>query len=139
MKNALLEIKFYSREGFKVIRDSVKEYLKKYLAEDYILMEVALHEAVNNSLKHGYVEGENQEVTLTLAVTKRKLLVAVKDSGPGFNVMDYISGYEKMDTAKFLYQESGRGLLIMKKASDSVYYNKKGNKVILIKHIKKTM
>ncbi len=127
MNENLLEIKFYGLQGFRLIRHCVSEYIRKMLRDKPGLMEVALNEAVNNAIEHG-----KASIKLKLnVIAGKRLVVRVKDQGAGFPGQTLLAKDEK----DFEFDESGRGIMIMKASADYVRYNRCGNEVLLVKHI----
>jgi len=68
-----------------------------------------------------------------------KLIIRVKDDGPGFNTEGLnVQFKEDMGEKEFnerLEAEGGRGILLMKLFCDKVIYNAMGNEVLLMKQI----
>lgn len=97
------------------------------------LLEIAVNEAINN----GY--NSSGRIGLKLKCMGRKLIIRVKDDGPGFNTKEVNVHLEKnIYEEKFeemLESEGGRGILLMKIFCDKVIYNSKGNEVLLMKNI----
>ncbi|ODA42255.1 PAS domain S-box protein [Desulfosporosinus sp. BG] len=115
----------------------ISEFLERNTPSNVSMLEVAINEAMNN----GFYAGGRVKVK-----TRRigdKLIIRVKDYGPGFNTKEVDTQskenmYEE-EFDKLLESESGRGVLLMKSFCDKVIYNAKGNEVLLIKNIKSSI
>ena len=97
------------------------------------MLEVAINEAMNNGF---YYCGR---VRVKIRRMGGKLIIRVKDFGPGFNTQE-VNGLLKEDMYEkefdeLLEAEGGRGILLMKLFCDKVVYNAKGNEVLLMKQI----
>jgi serine/threonine-protein kinase RsbW len=71
-------------------------------------------------------------------VRDSRIILAVEDQGSGFNYSCFLDDscrnedlYELNDI-----KESGRGILIVKNLCDEIRFNKKGNRIIIVKRIK---
>lgn len=134
-----LEITFRSFDGFETIRSCLTKYVRENLRGNSGLMEVALIEAVNNAMKYGIAKNGNRIIHIKLRIQNgKRLIIRVKDHGPGFeanNRLKEINAEQENAFEKCLYDESGRGLLIMNEAADLVTYNECGNEVLMVKAI----
>lgn len=142
MKKTILTFTFSDYDGFQQVRLFVGNYILNAISASNTLMVVAVNEAVNNAFKHGLSAGTGGVVTLKLEVFHgKRLLVRVRDPGPGFPVKEVLRKLEDFSTAfsqDNLFKETGRGLLIMKDAADAIKFNAKGNEVLLVKKITRT-
>ena len=71
-------------------------------------------------------------------ISKKRLVFRIKDEGSGYKGNDKImkfTGVIEEEFEKRLFDESGRGLLIMMKVFDYVKYNQFGNELFLVKNI----
>ncbi|WNS75413.1 ATP-binding protein [Bacillus sp. DTU_2020_1000418_1_SI_GHA_SEK_038] len=131
------QLKFRTEEEFWELRDSVQEDIQAILSEESFLMEIAINEAVNNALRSN---GSEKPITLKVRVTPgKRLIVRVKDNGEGFNALEALKKISYSPNLAFeerLYEESGRGLSIMNAASDKLYFNQKGNEILLMKFVR---
>ncbi len=121
---------------------------------DRMRIQVALEEALLNSVVHGNLEVSSslrelegdlfeqtiaerkviepfrsRQVTLTANYTHTEARFTIRDEGPGFDVEKVRNPTE--DDAIAL--ASGRGILLMRSFMDEVTYNSKGNEVSLLK------
>ncbi|MCE5286264.1 MAG: ATP-binding protein [Pelosinus sp.] len=142
MSNSPVQIKFKGYDGFNHIKGCITSYIRLHLPEDdFDFMEIAVHEAINNAIRHGN-QSEKAWVTLKFRLIqgqkRDRLIIRIKDEGPGFAVndqFDKISHYLDFQNTQQL--ECGRGLLIMMAAADYIVYNRVGNEVMLVKFLVK--
>ena len=140
------------------------EMLKRFVFLDkktLLSIRLSIHEILVNAMEHGnlevsyadkklllekiidyqkYLQKKSQDppfnerkVRLTYQISKDELIFEIEDEGKGFNV-DQIPSPVKENKVS---QLNGRGIFITKVNMDSVEYNKKGNKVTLIKKLSK--
>ncbi|MGM0500919.1 MAG: response regulator [Bacillota bacterium] len=110
------------------IRNLIKDIVGDNCVEaDKLLM--AVHELLANAIEHGNSRQEEEVVTIITEETQYYWKVIIEDQGQGFNWEQVLSTEEIYDD----WRDSGRGLRIAALACDNLYYNKKGNKVFLIK------
>lgn len=113
----------------------IAEFLERNVPDDAVMLEVAVNEAVNNGLRAG------EQVTVRLKRLGQRLIIRVKDQGPGFSpaLRDILLKREVADEElaaafdRLGLAECGRGLLMMKMLCDRLVYNAKGNEVLLLK------
>lgn len=112
----------------------ISEFMKRNTPSHAPLLEIAVNEAMNN----GY--HSSGRIELKLKCMGRKLIIRVKDDGPGFSTEEVNVQLEKNiyeeKFEKILESEGGRGILLMKLFCDKVIYNAKGNEVLLMKKIR---
>jgi len=89
---------------------------------------VAVAEALSNAAMHGNKMKPGADVLVTVeTVPKRKAIVKIEDSGPGFDrgtLDDPTDPLHLLDTR-------GRGVFLMRRLVDRLEYNAKGNQVRL--------
>ncbi|MDR3599568.1 MAG: PAS domain S-box protein [Desulfosporosinus sp.] len=112
---------------------TLSEFLQKNAPSYASILEVAINEAMNNGLNSG------GRVRVKTKRVGSKLIIRVKDDGPGFDtkrvkVQLKEDMYEK-EFDELLEAEGGRGILLMRLFCDKVIYNAKGNEVLLMKKI----
>jgi serine/threonine-protein kinase RsbW len=90
---------------------------------------LSLEETVLNAIDHGNNNDEKLSVTISFAVYDDKIEITVEDEGPGFD-HSKLPDPTKSDN---ILRAHGRGVYLVHKLMDSVEYNKKGNKVKLVK------
>jgi serine/threonine-protein kinase RsbW len=84
---------------------------------------IAALEATNNAITHGNKLIESKQVEIVFALDNNRILLTVKDEGPGFdyhNIPDPTApdNIEKM---------SGRGVFLMSKLSDRIEFEDNGS------------
>lgn len=124
---------FHTYEEFEKVRQQISTYLQCASPHNHIMLEIALNEAVNNALFHTE-KGTKIELKIRLTNSKR-LIIRVSDNGEGFPVDGKLCDTGRDPFEERLFEESGRGLFLMKSIVDNVRFNKKGNEVMLIKHL----
>lgn len=118
------------------------DYLRKNIGnmDDGILFEirVILNEVVSNAIKHGNKNNLDKNVKISSGITEDGFCYfIVEDEGEGFTKSDNqfcctgIVDYDDLLNLK----ESGRGILIINSLCDKVKFNKKGNKVVILKKV----
>jgi len=111
----------------------INEFLERNTPLHAPVLEIAINEAMNNGFK------ACGQVCIRTRRMGGKLVIRVKDFGPGFNTKE-INIHQKKDLIEeqfeqILEAEGGRGILLMKLFCDRVIYNDKGNEVLLMKQI----
>jgi len=76
---------------------------------------VAVTEAVNNGIIHGNACDATKLVHIDIQVTPRDVIVAVRDSGTGFDV----DSVPDPRSPERLLQEGGRGVFLIRQLSDA--------------------
>lgn len=88
-----VRIMFKDLKGFNYFRDMINKYLQDALPNDSFLFEVAVNEAVNNSLKYG--THSKQFVRLDMRISKfGRVVIRIKDPGARFLWKPEIKGFE---------------------------------------------
>jgi anti-sigma regulatory factor (Ser/Thr protein kinase) len=102
----------------------------------------AFREVLLNAMEHGAGFDPDKVVDVHAVRTKRTVVYYFKDPGPGFNVQapnmvasqsDPLSHLEEREAAG--QRAGGFGLLLASKLVDELYFNERGNEVILVKHL----
>lgn len=115
-------------------QQEMSRILQQIVPQSAAMVEVAINEAINNGLRAG------QRVRVKIKKFGQKVVIRVKDEGPGFNTREVNTLLKAAMTddqvaAKFdeiNLAESGRGILMMKMICNQVLYNKAGNEVLLM-------
>lgn len=130
---------FNKVEEFHLLKDKIVNALKMANVNDYEIVWMALIEGINNAWLHGNKCNESKNICVSIKKIRNKRLVfRIKDEGSGYKGNDKIkkfSGVIEEEFEKRLFDESGRGLLIMMKVFDYVKYNQFGNELFLVKNI----
>lgn len=93
--------------------------------ETYGEVLVAVMEAVNNAINHGNKRDEAKKVEVIFEKAGNSLVVVVRDQGNGFRP-EIIPDPTKPENIEKI---SGRGVFLMRKLSDGIEFNDKGNSV----------
>lgn len=86
---------------------------------------LCVSEAVINAIKHGNKSNIHKKVCISIRCTDTEVQIQVEDEGEGFDIVKV----EDPTLVENIRKESGRGIYIIKKLTDNLEYNKKGNKV----------
>lgn len=92
-------------------------------------IELSVSEAIANAIEHGSPEKSDNVVVVTCRVDADKLIIDVRDEGPGFELVpDSRSDPDAL-------REHGRGLHLICELMDSVQYSRmrKGSKLRMVK------
>ena len=93
---------------------------------------LCLEEALVNAIKYGNRFDKKLEVLVDFAHADNKISISVEDKGVGYD-------HRKVpDPTKDenLLMGNGRGVFLIKHLMDDVRFNKKGNRLTMIKHLK---
>lgn len=103
-------------------------------------LKVILNELLLNAIKHGVKEDKSRYVRVIAAIRKdNSVFIMVEDEGSGCDY-DIILKNENDCCSNPVYdlcdaKETGRGLLIVKNLCDRIRYNRKGNRVAVVKKL----
>lgn len=132
-----ITLSFHGMEDLPYIRCSVSEFLHKNVQADYLLMELAIIEALNNAVQHGNKNCSYSFIQIRMRLSRKNtLFIRIKDQGNGFPgnfLLKKLRESSKDPYEEILFNESGRGLLLMNSVTDCLFYNQHGNEVLLIK------
>ena len=93
--------------------------------EQYGNMLLASVEAVTNAIEHGNNLDAKKEVNIEACKSKDEFKLSIKDEGRGFNP----DRLPDPTTAEFREQPDGRGVFLMKKLADKVFFRDGGSLV----------
>ncbi len=125
-----LSYKFPVKSSVKTVGLAVgmiKNKLIQFNTEKIWQIETVLHEALVNAITYGNGLDPEKPVIMNYELGIKGLRVFISDSGQGFDInnISVPVGIEALEKI------SGRGIYIMKKFSDALFYNKAGNEVVL--------
>jgi serine/threonine-protein kinase RsbW len=100
-----------------------------YSQRDRMGLELALEEAIVNSLRHGNGGDPSKQVRVHYRVTHQAVLIDVEDEGPGFDP----NRVPDPTLPENRERPSGRGLLLMGHYTDWMRFSARGNRVTLYK------
>jgi len=101
--------------------------------EDVFAVHLALEEAFLNAVKHGNKMDPNKEIKIDYSVSPERVEITMADEGDGF-VPDEVPDPRRGEN---LYKTAGRGLFLMRAYMDIVEYNKRGNRVRMVRYKEK--
>ncbi|MBT6120657.1 SpoIIE family protein phosphatase [bacterium] len=124
-----------SKQNIKVIRKEVEKIAKQMGFESSIIfnLKLAVNEAQANVIEHAYFGAENGEILFKFIVYKDRLVVTIKDYGPGMG-QKTIKGEKHLEEL----EGSGLGVFLIKTVMDEVNYNRTariGTELILTKYL----
>jgi len=113
---------------------SIIDFLKSKQTEESDIFDIrlCLEEALINAIKYGNRFDENLNVSVDVSHDGNKLIIAIEDKGPGF---DYQSLPDPREEENLL-KGRGRGVFLIKHLMDEMRFNKKGNRITMIKYLK---
>jgi serine/threonine-protein kinase RsbW len=94
---------------------------QKYFNKIYL----CISEAVVNAIKHGNRNDLKKNVFIAVNCTLQDISVQIEDEGNGFD----LNNVKDPTTKENLNNESGRGIFIIRKLSNKIEYNEKGNRI----------
>jgi serine/threonine-protein kinase RsbW len=96
-------------------------------------IKVILNELLQNAIRHGNNEDSSKQVKIKVGIDNSFVFFIIEDEGKGFDINCCGQKEELMDICEM--KENGRGILIVKNLCESVKYNSKGNKIVVLKMI----
>ncbi|MCX7820906.1 MAG: ATP-binding protein [Brevinematales bacterium] len=122
--------KFKMQSNLKTLSltiDMLKNKVVKYNTEKLWQFETVIHEALMNAITHGNELESKKEVKIFYEYGKRGIRIIIKDMGKGFDVnnLSVPIGEEALDII------SGRGIYLMSKLSDVLFYSPEGNETLI--------
>lgn len=96
-------------------------------------IKLCVEEAVRNAIVHGNKSDPKRHVRMKYWLDGDALSIEIDDEGAGFDH----SAVDDPTKEKNLLRNSGRGVFLIKKLMDNVEYNAKGNKIIMVKKIRR--
>lgn len=117
----------------KQVNDLVMRMFKqtKMSEEEIAEFEYCLNEALMNAIEHGSKLDSDKIVIVSYTLKKDTLILEIEDQGTGFDFRTI----PDPTSAENIFKSRGRGIYIMKKYMDEVFYNKKGTKITLMKNL----
>lgn len=104
------------------------------LREDALFeIKVVLDELLQNAIIHGNNQDSSKQVKIRIGISNNFVYFIVEDEGKGFEHKCIGKSESIMDICDL--KECGRGVLIVKNLCDSVRFNSKGNKIVVLKRL----
>ena len=98
--------------------------------DDIFAVHLALEEAFINAVNHGNKMDPEREVKIEYSVGADKVEISMTDEGRGFDP-DVVPDPRYGEN---LYKIGGRGILLMRSYMDIVEFNKRGNRVRMVRY-----
>ncbi len=114
-----------------VVKFCVEHNLPKYLWHDISLI---LDEAVTNSIRYGFSDGEKGDILVSLLSSDGKTSIRIIDRGSQFNPLNVPDPDTKSSIEK--RRVGGLGVYLIKKLSQRVSYNYKWGANVLTVQLK---
>lgn len=130
-KQITLESKLENICEVEKLVDEVSDSIKMS-SDIYGKVLIATIEAVNNSIVHGNKLDPEKRVFINLFVENSFLHIIIEDEGPGFDYK-HVPDPTKPENIENI---SGRGVFLMKKLADNLFFNEKGTQVELVFKVK---
>ena len=104
------------------------------LREDALFeIKVVLDELIQNAIIHGNKLDSSKQIKIRIGISNSYVYFIIEDEGEGFKSNCIGQSESFLDICDL--KESGRGILIVKSLCDSVKYNSKGNKIVVLKRL----
>lgn len=116
-------------KNLRIIENAVDEITNDLgiKQDNYGKILVAVLEAVNNAITHGNKSDKEKFVDVSITVDKNEMVVTVTDEGKGFNP----KAIPDPTRPENIEELSGRGVFLMTKLADSIFFNETGNSVTM--------
>jgi anti-sigma regulatory factor (Ser/Thr protein kinase) len=118
-------------------------------AEEKETVALAFRELLMNAVEHGGKFDPEQYVEISYLRTRRAVSCRIKDPGDGFSLAKLphaaVNNPSDEPLRHLTYREAaslrpgGFGVLLVKHSIDELFYNEKGNEVVLVKYIDKVI
>ena len=120
-------------ENLRIVERAVDEISAEYnlSSELYGNILIATIEAANNAILHGNKLDETKNVSLKFKIDDKFLTICIQDQGEGF---DY-SHIPDPTAPENLEKINGRGVFLMERLSDKIFFSDNGSKVELLFNI----
>jgi len=89
--------------------------------------ELCFDEALTNAMMHGNKLDASKKVYVTLCADAEQWALIIRDEGAGFDPEDV----PDPNDPDFIFQEAGRGIMLMEGYLDALKYNRKANRLML--------
>lgn len=108
------------------LNDFRAEYLLE-INDSFMNILIAFTEAINNAINHGNKKNSEKNVTVMLEKSEKYFSIYVSDEGDGF-VENEVPDPTLPEN---LLKQSGRGVFLIRKLTDSTYIESKNNGTIV--------
>lgn len=113
----------------------VENLLKSNNVDDSTIFDIRLcvEEAIKNAIIHGNKKKSNLPIFISYSLKGGRFIIEIEDQGNGFDP-DKIPDPTLDEN---LLRGEGRGVFLIQKLMDEVRYSDRGNKVFMVKYLKK--
>lgn len=141
MENIRRRAVIHKRGEIKALNRNIATMLKSmsYTKDDIAVITVGVEEMVINALIHGNKEDSKKSVKVDASISSKEARITIEDEGEGFD-LDSVADPTDFTRLMSLIEDGaveefthGRGIWMTREYMDSVVYNKKGNKVTIVK------
>jgi serine/threonine-protein kinase RsbW len=101
----------------------------EFSEHEIFAIRLAIEEALVNAIKHGNGSDPTKKVRIEYEITPDEVRIRIEDEGPGFDP----GSVPDPTCPEFLERPCGRGLMLMRYYMSEVGYNKRGNRVEMLK------
>lgn len=133
------------KKKFQVVSDLTKvqqasqdvvSFLKPLSLSDAAVFDIklCLEEALINAMKYGNRLRPDLSVELDVEASPEAVRLTVQDQGSGFDVKKLADCTQ----GENLFRNHGRGVYLIHQLMDEVHYNEKGNRLVMVKSLKKS-
>jgi serine/threonine-protein kinase RsbW len=122
----------------KYVIRQVSDFLKSLRLDDSTMFDLrlSLEEALINAIKHGNKLDKRLSIDIEFIIElmrdNNKLIVHIEDEGNGFDYQNLPDPTKEEN----LLKTSGRGVFLIRHLMDEVTFNKKGNRISMVKRLK---
>lgn len=96
-------------------------------------LKLVFNELLFNAIIHGNKKDSTKKVHVRAKMVGDRLVATIQDEGPGFNYRQILE-YAKTETA--LFNEHGRGMMLVCSLTDNISFNETGNTIRFEKRLK---
>ncbi len=100
-----------------------------YSQETAFAIRLAFEEATTNAIRHGNAMDASKGVRIEYVVTPRRAVITIADEGRGFDP----DSLPNPICDENLEKPGGRGVMLMRAYMDKVTFNRRGNRVSMVK------
>ncbi|NQT95609.1 MAG: ATP-binding protein [Candidatus Omnitrophica bacterium] len=130
-KNIVIESKLKNIKG---VVSEIIGLLKTKKADESDIFDIrlSLEETLINAIKYGNKFDKSLPVSIDVSCEENLISITIEDKGEGF---DY-KGVPDPTEEENILRSRGRGVFLVKHIMDKVEYNKKGNRITMVKRLK---
>jgi serine/threonine-protein kinase RsbW len=119
-------------DAFSPVVDGVMKIVREMgcAAGDEDAVELAIHEALSNAIRHGCKNNPSKQVQFCVSCDEsRGMLIVVRDPGEGFDPASVPSPI----VGERIYLSHGRGIFLINQLMDSVRFERGGTEIYMLK------